>query len=186
MAKKAKKESNLSFYIAVAAMVLLIYAISLVASGSLLQLLLILAGAFALFASATMSKQRVLQALELIIVVGIVLGILKAWYIYSLITILAVAAIMVAYLFSIEHYKKEPIGSVGSIGFILMAIGFAFDNGSFPLVTGFSLASGAILIAIYSITAYWMYKIKLQIVIAVLNVIFAISPLIMFLNAAGL
>jgi hypothetical protein len=185
MKKKASKYDALMFYVSVAAMILLIYSVSFLAFGSLPQEGLLLVGAAMLFASATASKQKVLQALEVIIIVGVVLGILNLYVIYSLIIVLAVALMMVAYLLSIEHYRKEPIGSVGSIGFILLAIGFAFNNGSNPLVTGFALASGSILIAIYSATSYILYKIRLQVVITILNIVFAVSPMLLFLKTLG-
>ena len=185
MKKKAPKYDRLMFYVSVAAMVILIYSVSFIAFGSVLQEGLFLVGAAILFASATASKQKVVQTLEVIVIVGVVLGILDLNVVYSLTIILSISLLMVAYLLSIEHYKKEPIGSIGSIGFILLAIGFAFNSGSNLMVTGFALASGSLLIAIYSATSYVLYKVRLQIVITILNIVFAISPLLLFLKILG-
>ncbi|MCL5009723.1 MAG: hypothetical protein M1433_01955 [Candidatus Parvarchaeota archaeon] len=186
MKKKAPRYDNLLFYISVAAMVILIYSVSFIQFGSNLQNAIFLIGAFILFVSATASKQKVIQALEVIAVVGIVLALLKVYVIYSLITLLLLSLLIVGYLLKIEHYKKEPIGSIGSVGFILLAIGLAFNTGSYPLVTGFALAIGSILISIYAATAFYLYKVRLQIVIAILDIAFAVSPVLLVLNTLGL
>jgi len=105
---------------------------------------------------------------------------------YSLAIVLFVALLIVVYLLHIEHYKKEPIGAVGSVGFVLMGIGFAFNVGNYPLVTGLALASGALLAAVYAVTAFWLYRVRLQVIIAILNVIFAVSPILLILRVVGI
>lgn len=186
MNKKTRSLENAMFYISVAAMVLLIYSVSFVAFASMLQDVLFLIGGFVLFAAATVGKQRVIQALEIIVLVGIVLPLLKLQIFYSLGIVLFISLLMVVYLLKIEHYKKEPIGSIGSMGFVLMAIGFAFNTGPYPLITGLALASGAILAAIYAATAFYLYKVKLQVVIAILNAVFSINPIILVLHTVGI
>lgn len=182
MKRKSKNNVDWLFYSAVGAMVLLVFSISFLIFGSVLQKSLILLGAFVLFLVASLSNQRVLQALQLVIVVGAVLGFLQLSVLYSLSIMLFVSILMVVYLYSIEHYKKEPIGAMGSVGFLLLAMGLAFNTGSNNLISGFSLGFGSIIIAIYSATAFWLYKTRLQIVWVVLNLAFAISPLIMFFS----
>ncbi len=185
MKKKESKYDEGMFYVAIIAMIILIYSVYFVTFASILQRSILLLGAVLLFLSATASKQKVIQSLEIIVITGVVLGLLDIYVIYSLVAILAISSVIVGYLMSIEHYKKEPLGSVGSVGFVLFAIGFAFNNGSNPLITGFALASGSILVAIYSATSYVLYKVKLQIVISILNIVFAVSPLLLFLGALG-
>ncbi|MCL4400947.1 MAG: hypothetical protein M1348_02930 [Candidatus Parvarchaeota archaeon] len=184
-AKSAANESLL-LYCAILAMAVLIFAISFLTYGSILQKSLILLGAFVLFVVASMGKQKVLQALQLVIVIGAVLGFLQLSMLYSLSLMLFVSILMVIYLISIEHYKKEPIGAMGSAGFLLLAIGLAFNTGSNNLVTWFSLGFGAVLIAVYSATAFWLYKVRLQLVWVLLNLAFAISPLLLFFSSFGI
>lgn len=186
MKKRYSKYDSLLFYLSVIAMIILIYSVFFLPYGSLPQNSLLLVGAFILFISATAGKQRVIQALEIIVLVGIVLSFLRMNVLYSLAIVLFVALLIVAYLLRIEHYKKEPIGAVGSVGFVLLGIGFAFNVGDYPLITGLALASGALLAAVYSTTAFWLYKVRLQVVVAVLNVIFAVSPILLILRAVGI
>ncbi len=184
MVKKPRCEGSVLLYIAIAAMLVLIYAISFVSFGSILQKTLLVAGAFVLFVVATLGNQKVLQALQLVIVAGALLGFLQLQPIYSLAVMLIVAVLMVAYLFSIEHYKKEPVGAIGSFGFVLLAIGLAFNTGSNPLITGAALGFGALAIAVYSSASFFLYRIRLQIVWVALNIVFAISPLVLFVSNA--
>ncbi len=186
MKKKYSKYDSLLFYLSVAAMIILIYSVFFLSYGSLPQNSLLLVGAFILFISATAGKQHVIQALEIIVLVGIALSFLRMNVLYSLTVVLFVALLIVVYLLHIEHYKKEPIGVVGSAGFVLMGIGFAFNVGNYPLVTGLALASGALLAAVYAATAFWLYRVRLQVIIAVLNVIFAVSPILLILRVVGI
>ncbi len=121
MVKRSKKESSALLYTAVAAMLLLVYAISFISFGSILQKSSILLGAFVLFLVAVISIQKVLMALQFVVVAGAAVGFLQLQPVYALIIMLFIAVLMVIYLFSIEHYKKEPIGTIGSFGFILLA-----------------------------------------------------------------
>jgi membrane-associated HD superfamily phosphohydrolase len=143
MVQRQKTESDVTFYVAIVAMIVLVFAVSFLNFGSLLQKILLLVGAFVLFLVAKFGNQKVLQSVELIVTIGAILAFFDLAPLYALVIMLVAAIVLVVYLFSIEHYKKEPIGAIGSVGFILLAIGLSFNTGSNPLITGFSLGFGA-------------------------------------------
>src|SRR5208283_3165185 len=127
--RKSKSDLNLLFFVAVFAMLLMIYAIAFTGSGSILQKTLILISASVLLFVATKDNQKVLQALQLIVMVGAAFGFLQLTAVYALATMLLVSILTVVYLFRIDYYRKEPIGVVGSLGSTLFAIGLAFNTG---------------------------------------------------------
>jgi hypothetical protein len=186
MERRVKRIDDFFFYISVAAMVILILSVYLIPYGSSVQRLLIFLGALILFASASASRQKVVQAMEVIAIAGVITSILQLAPVYALTVTLVISAIIIAYLTTTGYYQKEPIGVVGSIGFVFLAVGFAFDTGSNPLMTGLALGVGSLTIAAYSAMAYWLYKVRLQVVIMVLNLVFAVSPLLLFLSTIGI
>ena len=186
MNKKSKNKDDLLFYIGIFALLLLIYVISFISFGSILQRLLILFGAFLLFVVATFGKQKVLQALELVVAIGSIVSFLSLTALYALALMLFVAIIMVIYLYSISHYRKEPIGLMGSFGFVLLALGLAVNNGANTLIASSALGFGALTIAIYSGGAFLLYKNRIQLIFVVLNIAFAINPFILLFHALGI
>ena len=178
MNKKSKKKDDLLFYIGIFAMLILIFAVSFLNLGSIQQKLLFLFAGFLLFTVATLSNQRVLQALEIVTLIGVIVAFMTVSALYALSITLFVAMIMVTYLYKIEHYRKEPIGMFGSFGFVLLALGYAFNNGSNPLIASAALGFGSLAIAVYSCAAFILYKNRIQLIFIVLNAVFSISPLI--------
>ncbi|MCL4372624.1 hypothetical protein M1384_00995 [Candidatus Parvarchaeota archaeon] len=75
-----------------------IYSVSFLSYGSLPQNSLLLVDSFILFISATAGNQRVIQALEIIVLVGIVLSFLRINVLFSLVIVLFVALLIVVYL----------------------------------------------------------------------------------------
>ena len=180
--KSKTKVNNILFYVAIAAMILLVYSFSFLSFGTLLQKSLILTGAFVLFLVALFGKQKVLQALQLVLVTGAIIGFFILSMLYALVIMLFVAALMVIYLYSIGHYKKEPVGVIGSFGFCFFALGLAFNTGSTPLIAGLFLILGAFVIAAYSALAFYLYKNRLQLVWIVLNLALSAGPILLVLS----
>jgi type IV secretory pathway TrbL component len=106
---KSKRITDNLFYVAIAAMVLLVFAVSFIGFGTILQKSLFLIGAFVLFFVASLSNQKVLQALQIVVVIGAVMSFFQLGPIYALGIMLFVAVVLVVYLYSIEHYKKEQL-----------------------------------------------------------------------------
>ena len=178
--------SNISFIIGIFAMLLLIYAISFLSLGSMLQRLLLFAGALMLLAVAYAHKQRVLIAVELVVVTGGIVSLLPISLAVVLITMTTVSLILIGYLFKVGHYKKEPIGIFGTLGFLMLAFGYAMNFGANTLYAAVGLGLGAVLLMLYSTMHYYLYKVRVQIIWAVLNAAFAISPLLFLLSIKAL
>ena len=185
MKKKDAGQTQILLYIAISTMAVLVFSFWFLSFGSPLQKILIVSGALVLFFVAAFGNQKVLEALQLVLVVGAGLAFIQLSPLISLSIMLFVAVLMVAYLYSIKHYRKEPIAAIGSLGFILFAIGLSFNTGSNPLITGLAISSGALAITAYSAIAFVLYRIRLQIAWATLNFLLAISPIMLVLSILG-
>ena len=162
MKRNNNRRDEILLGIAISTMVELVFSFWFLNFGSQLQKVLILSGALVLFFVAISGKQKVLEALQLVLVAGAALAFVKLPPLISLSIMLPIAILMVVYLYLIKHYRKEPIGTIGSLGFILFAIGLSFNTGSSPLITGLAIGSGALVITAYSALAFVLYKIRLQ------------------------
>ena len=180
--KDSKLKSDAFFAIAIAGMLVLIYTISFVAFGTLTQKTLFFLGGALLLLAAAESRQNTLIAIETVALAGVLLSFFLLSFSVTMLAMLVVIAVMLAYFVYIGHYKKHGIEFLGTAGFILLALGYAFNSGDFTLLTSFFFAFGALVIVVYSLFMWRVYKIRLQAIWFVLNLVFMISPLLLFLS----
>ena len=118
---------------------------------SFFQKTLFLIGALLLTIVAFKNNQKMLLTLQCIVTFGNFLAFFQIeeslWYI-----LLAGAAIIgLAHLIGISYYKNDKCGVVGSIGLLMLALGFATNANTSPLLFGAFIGFGAILVAGYSL-----------------------------------
>jgi len=183
MMKKTSVEKNRwIFYAGLFAMVLLLVGVFSEPS-SLLQKTLFLIGAIILTIVAYLNNQRMLFALQIIISVGSILAFLELIGIIKYAILFAASAVAIVYLLIIKNYKSDPWSITCSAGLILIAAGFATDASIYPLYFGLSLGLGGLLVAFYSFIDYFYNKNKIAIIWFVLNLVFAINPILLAISA---
>ncbi len=157
------------------AMLAIIGALYLMPLGSTPQRLIFAAGSVVLFFVAYYHKQRVLAAVGLVVLIGTLITFLNnfATSLY-LALMMSVSVVIFLYLVSIGHYRREPFGIVGTIGFFILAFGYAVNGHGTVRLVSFLFGSGSLLIAVYSSIAFIKYKAKIQIIWIVLNLAFAL------------
>lgn len=183
MKRKANKlKSNLFFVFGIIGMAAAIFGVTFLPLASLLQREVFLVAVIILLIVAEASKQKILDAIEIVLFIGIVLALFSVSQYVTLTAIAISVVILVAYLLKIHYYNKEPIGVIGTVGFVLLAIGYGVNTGNAILLNSFAFSFGAIAVAIYSLMAFILYKVRVQIIWFILNVAFAIGPLIYLLT----
>lgn len=177
-----KVGSDAMFLVAILGMLLLIFGISFLVMDSLVQKLVFLAGAAMLLAAVAESRQMVLVAAEITVMVGIVLSLfLSDITIISIIMGIAIV-MLIYYLYRIHYFSQENVAVIGTLSFVLLAIGYSVNTGSAPLLNSFAFGFGAILAVIYSSLVFVFKRIRVQLVWVVLNAAFAVTPLIFFFS----
>jgi hypothetical protein len=179
--KKSKDPNHFVSYVlfaaAMAAMVLIVFALDFLPRASFLQDGVFLIGDIILLIVAIENKQKNLIAIQTVILIGIVLSLFSNGIFMTTTVILSAIILLIGYLYSVHYYSKEPIGFIGSAGFVLLAIGYALNTGNTQILNSLAFGIGAILVAIYSLLSLLLYKVRVQIVWIILNVVFAIGPL---------
>ena len=179
--KKRKEQSRFVsdalFAAAIAAMVLIVFALDFLPRASLLQNEFFFIGGIILLIVAIETRQKNLTAIETVILIGIVLSLFSNGIFMTTTVMISAIILLVGYLYFIRYYNEEPIGVIGSVGFILLAIGYALNTGNAQILNYLAFGVGAVLVAIYSLLSLLLYKVRVQIAWLVLNVIFAIGPL---------
>lgn len=178
---KKTKVTQASLIIGIIAMLLLILG-TITEGGSLLQKILFVIGAPVLGITAYLNKQKMFAVLQSLITVGALLAffsnILSE---LKYVIMFGAATLGIGYLVKTKHYSKDPFGILGSLGLAFIAIGFATNPVQFPRIFGFLLGAGGISVAIYSAISFFHYKIRISIIWLILNVIFSINPILLFL-----
>ncbi|MDO8554292.1 MAG: hypothetical protein Q7S22_05770 [Candidatus Micrarchaeota archaeon] len=172
-----------SLFIGVFAMILLV-AGTLSESGSLLQKFLFLIGAPILGITAYVDKQKMFTTLQVIASLGALIAFfpnLSDAVRYGL--MIGGTAIALFYLIKIKYFKEDNWGWLGSVGLICIAFGFATNANLSPLWFGLFLGAGGLLVAAYSTISLFHYKIKIALIWLILNIIFSINPILIFLTS---
>ncbi|MDD5172459.1 MAG: hypothetical protein PHF60_05495 [Candidatus ainarchaeum sp.] len=180
--KKTADASRWIFYSGIAAMILLIIGV-LSEPSSLPQKSLFLIGSVVLTVVAHLNKQRMLLALQSIITLGSILAFVDLGGIIKYILLFGASAVVIWYLVSIKNYKKDPWSISCTAGLILVAIGYVTDATADPLYFGLYLGLGSLLVALYSFIDYFYNKDKIAIIWFILNVVFAINPILLVISA---
>ncbi|MFH0738086.1 MAG: hypothetical protein V1827_05385 [Candidatus Micrarchaeota archaeon] len=177
--KKTQKDKNRwTLYVGIFAMLIIIVGVFSEPS-SILQKTLFLLGSATLAAVAFLNRQRMLFALQIVIGVGSVLAFLELTGTIKY-AVLAVASVLaIGYLIAIRNYKADPWSIVCTLGLILIAVGYVTDAGAAPLMFGVSLGLGGLLVALYSAIDLVYNKSEISAIWMVLNLIFAINPILM-------
>ncbi|MFH1221957.1 MAG: hypothetical protein V1492_02630 [Candidatus Micrarchaeota archaeon] len=184
ISKKTAENEGLGsfFYIGLVGMLILIAGV-LLQPGSLLQKSLFLLGAVIMTMVALQNKQKMLSALQIIIVLGNVFSFfpsIEGPIKYGI--LVGASLIGVTYLVLTKYYQEDKFGLVGSCGLLMLAVGFATDAVTYPLYFGFLLGVGSLLVAAYSFTDYYYHKNRTALIWVILNIVFAISPLLMVVS----
>jgi hypothetical protein len=181
--KEEKKDNNLVFYAGIASMLLLLIGVFSEPS-SLLQKTLFFVGAIGLTVVAHLNKQKLLFVLQVIISLGSFLAFVGIDGIVKYLLLLGSSVVGIAYLVKTDNYQKDKFGIICTVGLILIAAGMATNANQSPLYYGLFLGLGGLLVACYSFIDYFYNKNKIAILWFVLNLIFAINPLLMAISVA--
>lgn len=166
------------FALGVLAMIGQVAGVTFLAGGSLQQKSLFLADSAVLLVLAYANRQRLLSAVNVVIVISEALAFVPSLSVPDALGVtMPLSAVLILYLAITKHYHDEPVGIIGTIGFILLAFGFALNGASSPLLSWLTLGFGGLVLALYSSMHYLHYRVKVQLVFAVLNGFFCISPL---------
>ncbi len=179
---KAELLKKYSLNIGLFGMILLIIGV-VVEAGSVFQKILFLIGALILTLVAYLDKQKMLLVLEIIITIGAILAFysrLSNLTKYSI--LLGLATIGIGYLIKINYFRVDRFWPIGGLGLVGIAIGLATNALANPVLFNASLGFGSILIAIYSAISFFYLKIKVSLIWLILNIIFAIKPLIVLFS----
>ncbi len=159
-------------------MIMLIIA-SVSESGSLFQKILFAIAAPVLGIVAYINKQKMLLSLQIVLTIAsfsAFFGDIQDSFRYVL--LVGAAVVCVGYLIKIRYYQKDPWGIVGSIGLLMIATAFATNAIAHLFWFNLLLGIGGLLVALYSGVQFFYYKIQIAIVWCILNIIFAITPLL--------
>lgn len=166
-------------------MVLLIIA-SVSESGSFFQKILFAVAAPVLGLVAYVNKQKMLLSLQIVLTISS----FSAFFgnipdIFRYIVLVGAAVVCVGYLIKIKYYQKDPWGIVGSIGLLMIATAFATNAAAYLFLFNLLLGIGGLLVALYSGVQFFYYKIQITVIWCVLNIIFAITPLLTAIRVYG-
>ena len=171
-----------SLGIGIVAMILLA-AGTFVEGGSLLQKLLFLIGAPALAFTAYLNKQKMFMIIQIIATIGSALAFLTSFSdILRYSVMIGSGFLGIGYLIKIKYSKEDVWWPLGGLGLLSIAIGFATNAIAYPVQFNFLLASGGILVALYSAIGFFHMKVRIAAIWLVLNIIFSISPILFLLS----
>ncbi len=172
----------LVLYIGISAMILLLIGV-VSEPASLLQRSLFVIGALMLTLCAYLGRQGTLFVLEIVISLGSMFAFLAISDVVKYAVLLGAALVGIIYLRLTKKYDSGAWGIVSSAGLLLVGAGFATDATAHPLYFGLLLGVGSLVIALYSFVDYYYDKHDVAAIWVVLNIIFAINPLLMALKA---
>ncbi len=171
---------KISLFAGIIAMVLLVSG-TVSESGSILQKILFVTGATILGITAYLNKQKMFVVLQAVATIGAILAFFPDLPEIKYALMVGSAIIGIVYLSTTGYYKQDEWGILGSIGLVLVAIGFATNPVRYPTIFGFLLGFGGIAIAAYSAIGFFKYKVKISLIWLVLNIIFSINPILLFM-----
>lgn len=161
--------------VGVAAMLLLVGG-STLPEGLLLQKLLFLVAPVVLLAVAHVNDERMLEALEVVILAGSAMAFLPWLGLPVRLAVLGgLAALSVGYLVRIDYREQDRFWPIGGLGLVLLAAGFAVSDANL-LAFNALLSVGSLVAGIYATLAFLVLGIRIQAIWIVLNVAFAITP----------
>ncbi len=175
---KWDKRAKTFFIFSLLGMLLLVFSVSFIARNSLLQKEIFIVGQVVLLIVSIEHKQKVLEASMLIGLAGNFLAVFSNSIMTTVIAMSIIIVILVAYLYRIGYYHKEWISFIGTVAFVLLAVGYSINTPSTQFLNAFAFGFGAILAALYSTLSLVLYKVRIQTAWIILNVAFAISPLL--------
>jgi hypothetical protein len=181
MEKDSKDKYRIVFYAGVFAMVLLIAGVFSEPS-SLSQKTLFLSGSVVLAIVAYLNRQKMLLSLQVITTVGSILAFLELVEIFKYAVLFVASVLVIAYLLINKIFKTDPWSMICTIGLILIAVGYVTDAGTSPILFGLTLGLGGLLVAFYSFLDYYYKKNGISVIWLVLNIIFAINPILMVIS----
>lgn len=185
---KPKKKDNVGttsgilVYIGLIGMLILILGV-FTQPATLLQKVLFLVGALILAIVALKNNQKMLFVLQILITFGDILAFSNLGGMLKYAILLGAAVVGIGYLVFIKYYQKDILGLVGTLGLLLLALGFATDATTQPVYFGFLLGSGALIVALYALVDYYYHKNNIAIIWVILNIIFAINPLMLLVSS---
>jgi len=182
MRPKHKAGADWMLYFGIVAMIILLVGV-ISQPASLFQKSLFLIGAIMLTIVAFLNKQWMLFVLQIVISLGAVLAFSGLGEISKFAILMGAALIGIVKLVWSGHFKSDPWNIVCCIGLFMVAAGVATDANAHQLLFGLFLGIGSLLVALYSFVDYYFKKDNIAIIWFILNLVFAINPLLLALSA---
>ncbi len=181
--KSSNVLGNLFFLLGIAGMVVLIIALVMFKPNTFDQKALFVIGAVILFATAVYNRNVMLALLEILVTVAILTSFVESLQlVYRLGSLLFLSAVLISYLVYTHHFQKEKIAILASISLVLLAIGYSFDVSGYVYVFGAFAGLGSALFSIYSGVSLFVYKVRVQAIWMVLNIIFSVSAMLILVG----
>lgn len=146
--------------------------------GSLLQKIFFFITGSGLTFTACLNKQKMFITLQIIVVLSTIIAFFNLTNMFRYAILVGGAIISVSYLIKINYIKEDVWWPIGGLGLLVLAGGFATNAVAYPVLFNSLLGIAGILIAIYSAIGFFHLKIKVSLIFLILNVIFAIKPVI--------
>lgn len=169
-----------SLAIGMAAMVLLVIGTTgIVETGSLLQKIIFVIGAPILGFTAHLNRQKMFAVLQIVVAIGAVLAFFD-WLpsVLKYAIMIGSGLVGVGHLLKINYSKEDLWWPLGGLGLLSIAAGFATNPVASPLLFNLLLASGGLLVALYSAIGFFHLKVRIAAIWLVLNVIFGVNPVL--------
>jgi hypothetical protein len=180
---ESKTIEKVSLIIGIAAMVVVVIA-TVLEGGSEAQKILFVIGVPTLGVVAYVDKQKMFSVLQSVATVGAVLAFFPTIpEIARYVLLVGASLVGIAYLFKAHYYSTDKFGWLGTIGLLSIAAGLATNAILYPMWFGFFLGAGGVVVAIYSTLNFFKYKVKIALIWVVLNIMFSINPLLIFIKS---
>ncbi len=152
---------------------------TIVESGSLIQKSLFLIAATGLGFTAYWNKQKMFVTLQVVVIIGAALAFFD-WLppVLKYAMMIGSGLVGIGHLLKTDYSKEDKWWPLGGLGLLGIAIGFATNPVSSPLLFNLLLGSGGLLVALYSAIGFFHLKVRIAAIWLVLNVIFSINPLL--------
>ena len=179
--KKQKRDDFVSKYWTLAvglfAMALLVVGTAS-QGGSLQQKVLFIVGAPLLGFTAYMDGRKMFMMLQAVATLGAAIAFLPMLPDAAKYVLMAAGALFgIAYLLKSRYFQTDKYGVVGVLGLLLIAVGFVIDPLKYAFWFDAFLGFGGLTVAAYSAISL-SRGVKIAAIWLVLNVLFAISPLV--------
>lgn len=144
---------------------------------SLTQKLLFLIPGPMLAYTAYAADQKLFFGLQAVITTGVIMSFFPTVpYILNYAAVVGMGLIAVGYFTETQYIKIDRFWPIAGVGILLLAFGYSTNAAREPMYFNGLLASGSLLIAVYSYIGYHKLKNKVAGIWFILNILFFIKP----------